>query len=481
MFTKILALLLIAPHAWCADYNSIREGIRTGLTETKTPSIAVAVARNGKIVWEEGFGWADRERLIPATEHTMYSLASISKPITATGLMALAGHNKLNLDKPANSYLGPAKLNARIGDASQATPRLIANHSSGLPLHYQFFYSDEKFAPPSPDETILRYGNLINPPGAAYQYSNLGYGILGYIIARVSGKNYEDYMREEVFQRLGLPRMAVGLPPHLERYQAVRYGEDGLPIPFYDFDHRGASAIYSSAHDLARFGMFHLKEHLEDQRAILSDSAIEEMQRPTVSTGPKAGYGIGWATLDRPDGYRVISHTGGMGGVVTVLNLVPSERLAVVVLSNARTPMVQRVAQQIMAASLPDWKQQPAVPSAPSEFKPSPEWIGEWKGAVHTYQHDTPLTLTVRPSGEIVTRFGADFRTLLNDVRWRDGALTGSMHATGSFEDANRRPHFLQLTLKLRAGNLNGAASFLSHPGTRAGNALTQWVELRKQ
>ena len=208
---------------------------------------------------------------------------------------------------------------------------------------------------------------------------------------------------------------------------------------------------------------------------------IEEMQRSTMRTGPRSGYGAGWGSIDRPDGYRVVSHTGGMGGVVTILNLVPADRLAVVVLANARTPLVQRITQQIMAASLPNWKQQPGVPIESGEFKPSPEWTGEWKGAVNTYQRDIPLVLTVRASGEIVARLGTQFKTLLDEVNWHEGELTGSMHVTQSFEDANRRPHYLHLTLKLRDGNLNGAASFISQPGKRAGNALTQWVELKKQ
>jgi CubicO group peptidase (beta-lactamase class C family) len=93
------------------------------------------------------------------------------------------------------------------------------------------------------DETILRYGNLVTVPGEKYQYSNLGFGVLDYVISRVSGRAYEDFMREEVFLKLGLTHTSIGLGPGLDRYQAVRYGPDGLPIPFYDFDHR-ASAIY---------------------------------------------------------------------------------------------------------------------------------------------------------------------------------------------------------------------------------------------
>src|SRR5690349_5595137 len=109
------------------------------------------------------------------------------------------------------------------------------------------------------------------------------------------------------------------------------------PFPFMTSTIRGASAIYASAHDLVRFALFHLKAHLPDQAAILSDQAIDDMQKATTSTGARSGYGIGWATGDHPSGYHVVSHTGGMGGVATNLRLIPSEKLAVVVLSNAST------------------------------------------------------------------------------------------------------------------------------------------------
>jgi CubicO group peptidase (beta-lactamase class C family) len=167
------------------------------MVQTSAPSLAVAVARDGRILWEGGFGWADRERRIGATEHTPYSLASISKPITATGLMILVEARKVDLDRPVNDYLGSARLRARVGDAAQATIRRVANHTSGLPLHYQFFYADEPYRPPSMDETILRYGNLVTMPGERYEYSNLGFGILDYVIARTAGRPYDDFMRTE--------------------------------------------------------------------------------------------------------------------------------------------------------------------------------------------------------------------------------------------------------------------------------------------
>lgn len=477
-----LCLLLFSAPAFADEFDAVRAFIRRQMTESQVPSIAVAVARDGHILWEEGFGWADREKRVAASEHTMYSMASISKPFTATGLMVLVGHKLVDLDRPVNQYLGNAKLLARVGNADDATVRRVANHSSGLPLHYQFFYADEPYRRPSMDETILRYGNLVTIPGEKYEYSNLGFGILDYVIARTSGGSYEDYMRQSVFLKLGLTHTSVGIGPGLEKFAAARYGQDGLPIPFYDFDHRGASAIYASAHDLVRFALFHLKAHLPDQAAILSDQAIDDMQTATVSTGPRSGYGIGWATGEHPSGYRVVSHTGGMGGVTTNLRLIPSEKLAVVVLCNSSTGLPGRVSDEILATLLPKWRTASpnSPPAQPGEFRAPPELVGSWTGTLSTYKSEIPLMLRVLESGEVQAKLGSQFRTLLDSPSWENNTLSGRMTGDIGTEDANRRPYYLQLSLKLRAKVLNGPASAISQPGGRVGNALTQWVELKK-
>ena len=168
----------------------------------------------------------------------------------------------IDLDKPINDYLGDVKLNARIGNANDATVRRVGNHSSGLPLHYQSFFSNEPYQKPSYDETILRYGNIVMIPSEHYQYSNLGFGIIGYVLARVSGESYPDFMRQAVFLKLGMTHTSVDIGPGLEKFPAIRCDSKVAPIPFYDTDHPGASEVYSSAHDLVRFGMFHLRTTL---------------------------------------------------------------------------------------------------------------------------------------------------------------------------------------------------------------------------
>ena len=157
----------------------------------------------------------------------------------------------------------------------------------------------------------------------------------------------------------------MDLDAGLEKQQAVRYGTDGLPIPFYGFDHPGGSAIYASAHDLVRFGMFHVKSRLADQKPILSEQSIDEMQQPTAEAGIGQGYGIGWATSEYPGGRRSVSHTGGMGGVATSLRLFPAEKIAIVVLTNSGShPVAGLVTEEIVGVMIPGAAAQAAGPSS---------------------------------------------------------------------------------------------------------------------
>jgi CubicO group peptidase (beta-lactamase class C family) len=476
-------------------FSRARARIQRALVEEGVPSITVAVAKGGKIVWEEGFGYANREAGTPATAHTMYSLASISKPITATGLMVLIQRGSVELDRPLNAYLGKAKVDGRAFDANAATVRRVANHTAGLPLHFQFFYADEPYRRPAMDETIRRYANLVTPPGERWYYSNLGYGLLDYLIERVSGQSYADYMRETVFQPLGLTRTAVHIPPGQEGYTAVRYAPDGTPLPFYDFDHPGGSAVFASAHDLVRFGMFHLKDHLSDQRPVLSDASIDEMARGTAETTRNGTYGMGWQRTTSPRGGETVSHGGGMDGVSTRLVLVPAGDAAVVVLSNGANGAVGDVQAEVLAELFPQWFDAPAPPPPPAAaparsagspaFTPMPQVAGEWTGTIDTHQGVRMLRLSVRPDGAVYARVDTQPWALVNDARVEDGFLRGTVAASVGTSDAGRMPYDLQLDLKVRGEGknamLNGGVVARSRvTRQRIGHALTHWAQLTR-
>lgn len=150
------------------------------------------------------------------------------------------------------------------------------------------------------ENTIANHAILTRPPGRRYLYSNLGYGILDHIIERVAGVTYAEFMHRELFEPLQLWQTSVPTAP--PSGAAVRYSTDNLPLPFYDVDHRGASSVYASAHDLVRFGMFHLDEGASDEHhrgaRVLQAKSIREMQRVHTQIDTGAGYGLGWRIDD---------------------------------------------------------------------------------------------------------------------------------------------------------------------------------------
>lgn len=477
--------------AWADPLDRVRAKIERLMVEQSVPSIAVAVARDGEIIWEQGFGCADRENRVPATEHTMFSLASISKPVTATGLMVLVSKGKLDLDASVNEVLGDAKLVSRVCDPAEATLRHVATHTSGLPTHFQFFYHDRPERPPTRDETIRRYANLFSPPGERYNYSNLGYGILDYVIERTDGRSYADFMREEVFLPLGLTHMSIDIGPGLESHAAVRYSPEGLPIPFYEFDHPGASAVYASAHDLVRFGQFHLKEHLPDQKQILSDELIDAMQQSAVDTGGGGGYGIGWSLGKSRTGYRTVSHSGGMPGVSTMLTLVPEQRLAVAVLCNESNGAVYRMPEEIVQALVEpkeeDADKEPGGADEnsdePSETQSVSQLTGHWQGQIHTYEGPIDLKLWVLASGDVHVQVGDDLKALLNKRSAPEGELRGTLLGELPTADARRTPHRLALSVKLHGEQLQGEMRVSPRVDRTRGIGaalLCHWVELTR-
>lgn len=489
-------------------FTPVRNAIATHLSQTNTPSIVVAVSRGSTVVWEEAFGLADREKRIAATPSTMYSLASDTKPLTAAGLMTLVQAGKIALDAPVNDYLGSARVVAHIGDANDATVRRIGNHSAGLPEHYSFFYANEPWRRPSADESIRDYGGLFTPPGEHYEYSNLGYGILDYVIARASREPFADYMREAVFLPLAMQRTTMETnDAAFSPYEAVRYGDDGMPIPLYETDHDGASAGWSSADDMLRFGMFNLKMRLPNQAPILTDASIDAMHEPTVDegNGNGDGYGLGWETRYR-SGYRLVEHTGDMPGAAAVLRTVPEQGVVVVVLSNAEDfQFVNAIANQILGILLPDWHVPPTqADQPPTPFVPSAALAGRWTGSVAIPSGELPMTLDILASGGVHVRFDDGREAVVMHPRLTDdGYFRGSAAGDLKIPDAVRRPYTVGFRLKLRDdGRLTGEvtaradqrgviatdgwwpSSAQSAPPKRVqarGFVLAYWVDLHRQ
>jgi hypothetical protein len=354
------------------------------------------------------------------------------------------------------------------------------------------------------DETIRRYGNLVTAPGERYQYSNLGYGLLGYVISRVSGKSYADFMCHEVFIPLGMNRTSVYLGKGREDGQAVNYASDGSIVPLFSSDSPGAGSIVSSAHDLIRFAMFHLKNNLKDQKAIITESTIEKMQIPSPETGPLeewefdgSGYGIGWVISTTKENLRAIRHDGGTIGVSATLTLVPKENIAIVILSNTKTHWRGAILLKILRTLLPEKLKDFPAPADQADNKSHSKFakglVGLWEGYIQTNERQIALFLDIRGSGSVLATMGDQPQTKLQKASYNDFPNQVLMNVNGGFflrgviqgkletADVNRgKPYKLWLELKLRENLLNGSLIAFSQRKFYTG-PLTYWVELNKK
>ena len=475
---------------------------------TTVPSLAVGVAQHGRVLWEEAFGLAviggsseatvNPGAAVHATPDTLYSLASVSKPFTATALMVLVERRQVVLDAPINDYLHPsAQVTSRAGPASQATVRRVVNHSAGLPLHYNFWYDGEirEGLLPSRDDTIRRYAATINRAGEQWQYSNLGYGLLDRVISRAGGMQtspsnasgavddsaWGRCLERDVLRPLGLARTAVGpLGPALAPLAAQRYQTDVgrfVQLEGYDCDHPGAASVWSSVHDVLHFGMFHCTDAVGGP---LSAAARQEMQRSTALSGEAAhapgisppGYGIGWMVTPTTSGHTLIHHGGGMMGVSTMLMMVPAEGLVVAVLCNGRGPAEEpqpatAVAETVLSALLPGYRtHQPApMPLAAAHTDGvddaqtlKAELAGSWRGSIAvpiatpgssdpSEQDDSGggdeyrsgerrlrLALTVSEAGEVTLRLGGSAGVPLQRAQLVPVGEAGGKVLTGYFD-----------------------------------------------
>jgi CubicO group peptidase (beta-lactamase class C family) len=238
-----------------------------------------------------------------------------------------------------------------------------SNSAVGLPVHFNYYYLDESNRPLSLPETIRRFEITVQPPGKEYGYSNLGYALIGHVIAQVSGRSLPEFMTEEVFQPLGMMEALFDPDSSARDRAAIMYDSSGEIAPFERSDAPGSGHGHSNVHDLIRFGMFHLTGHLKDQTPILDDRRMDRMQMEKCGAvypgGKKESYGLGWFSGETTDGIRTVWHEGGWTGASTMLRLLPSEDIAVAVLMNVYDrAFVNDVSDETIRALLPTYGDQ---------------------------------------------------------------------------------------------------------------------------
>ena len=462
-------------------YEPIRQDIEREIEAGRATGVAVALAHRGKIVWEEGFGWADKERKKRATPDTPFSLASVTKSFTTTALMTLVEAGKVSLDTAANDYLGPEKIKGGASDPAKVTLRALASHSAGLPGMFTIYPEGGAEKQPSMDEVIREHAFVVTPPGEHFYYSNVGLGILAHIVARQSHCDFGIYLHDNVLEPLGLDHSFFDTDVTRRGEMAQRYDDTGKVFPFYVTSTPGTGEMYASAHDVARFAMFHLKDHLKEQERILTDEQVDELHRPQIPMIADRSYGLGWMIGRAYDGSTVVYHNGNQPGVAAVMMLLPGRDIACVVLTNhdGDEALMERVRNAAIRTLVPGWSWKTFGDSSPQPLPPGYE--GRWRGYGSHRGKDIPADLTI-DGKESIFQIRDHPPQPITALGLVDGLVVGKTR--GDIAVSAMKPGQKDLALRLarRRLDLAGEIDVIEPiPHARTSNTTPFWIQLARK
>lgn len=307
--------------------------MRTLQALPEVPGVGLSIVRDGR-VYARGYGWADAERRIPSDADTGYYNGSNTKAYTAVVCTTLAEEGVLDLDAPVTRYLPELRFPPPI-DASKLTLRRFLSHTSGIenvPLVFRTAYSGEH----TPQE-LVRILGLSKPGKEGFRYDNLGYVVASLVIERVTGRKWQDVLRDRLFLPLGMRRTTAYMSEARRHPIAVPYDmNDAGTMSRLDFGWKddsmmhAAGGIVTTPADVAKW----LRANLLPARA------VAETHRPQVATKREGflftgtSYGFGWYQSDL-HGEPVLYHGGGFEGWRSVYTLMPGRKIAVGAMTNA--------------------------------------------------------------------------------------------------------------------------------------------------
>jgi CubicO group peptidase (beta-lactamase class C family) len=298
---------------------------------------SILVARNDQILLDKGYDYANLEWQVPNSPGTKFRLGSITKQFTAACILLLEERGKLKTDDLVKEYLPDAPA-----AWDHITIYNLLTHTSGIPNFTQFpDYHASEATPTTPERLVARFRDkpLEFQPGEDWRYSNSNYVLLGYLIEKITGQRYQDFVEENVFKPLGIqnsgydsntaiiPHRAAGYSPGPNGPENAGYVD--MSIPF------SAGALYSTTHDLLRWeqGLFAGK--------LLSAESFKKMTTPF-----KRDYACG-LVVHTVKGHKVIDHGGGINGFSAMLAYYPDDKLTVIVLGNIESGASAEIASSL--------------------------------------------------------------------------------------------------------------------------------------
>jgi CubicO group peptidase (beta-lactamase class C family) len=339
-----------------ATAAAVEQVFREHWKEQHMPGFVYGVVLDGELVYAGSFGLANLEEHIPASTKSLFRIASMSKSFTALAILQLRDEGRLGLDDPVSQYLPEMKaLTYLTTDAPEITIRHLLTHSAGFPEDNpwgdrQLADSDEEFR-----ELIARGVSFSNVPGVEFEYSNLGFALLGQIVQVVSGVRFSDYTTEHILEPLGMNSTVW-------EYENATTAELALGYDWVDdawvnipLEHHGAfgamGGLITSIEDFTAYVALHLSAwppRSDPDTGPLQRGSLREMHHPwrfdTLMPGfrypngrecPSVwayAYGLGW--MEDCDGKVLIGHSGGLPGFGSNWRMLPEYGLAVMSFDN---------------------------------------------------------------------------------------------------------------------------------------------------
>lgn len=291
---------------------------------------SVLIAREGKVLVSKGYGMASLELGVLNTPQMKFRIGSLTKQFTAMAMMVLQEHGKLKVQDPVCNYVPRCPP-----DWTDVTIHHLLTHTSGIPDLLSFPDFQKTMALPSPlAQTVERFKSkpLEFKPGTKFKYSNSGYVLLGYIIERVTGQTYEDFLKENVFEPLKMLDTGSDHNDLLLKHRAVGYTRRGnvvINAPYIDMSiPTGGGSLYSTVEDLFLWDQALYAERL------LGKGSYEAMFKPYATADWGDGAAYGWFIGKDKSNHRYMGFLGGINGFAAQIMRYPDQKVLVVVLSN---------------------------------------------------------------------------------------------------------------------------------------------------
>jgi serine beta-lactamase-like protein LACTB len=307
-----------------------RDSVLQFMKRSHVAGAAVTVSIDGKVVWSEGFGFADLEQRVPVDPaKTKFRIASISKSLTATGLALLYQERKIQLDSSLYYYLPdfPKKK-------YRPTLRQLAGHTAGVRAYLgdEFFIS-QRYASVAAALHVFDNDSLLFEPGTKYNYSSYGFNLLSAAMEKASGKDFLTFMRDRVLKPLQLKNTVPDFNDSIVAYRSRYYEVEGTGwrnSRYVDNSYKWAGGGFlSTSTDMTKFANAYIHPGIFNAETIALFTRSQ-----TLANGKETGYGLGWASAVDRKNHRWFGHSGGAVGGTSRLVIYPKEKIAVAILTN---------------------------------------------------------------------------------------------------------------------------------------------------